>query len=166
MKGPKFCPQCGGALQSTQRDGALRLVCNADGCGFIHWNNPTPVVAGIVERDGAVLLARNVRWPPSWYSIITGFLEAGEAPEDAVVREAKEELGLDGSVVGFVGHYVFPQMNQLILAYHLRAAAGEVLLNEELADYKWVPVDKLKPWPGATGQAVHDWLKRTISEPR
>lgn len=165
MKGLKFCPQCGGALKHQERDGALRAICEADGCGFIHWNNPTPVVAGIVERDGQVLLARNVRWPASWYSIITGFLEANEAPDSAVLREMKEELGLDGEVVSFIGHYVFPQMNQLILAYHLRASPGDVRLNEELADHKWVPVEKLKPWPGATGQAVADWLA-AISAPR
>lgn len=160
MKPTKYCPQCGGTLSAQMRDGAQRQICVAEACGYVHWNNPTPVVAAIVERDGEVLLARNVRWPPSWYSIITGFLEAGEATEAAVLREMKEELGLEGEVVSFVGHYVFPQMNQLIIAYHLRAAAGAVLLNEELADYKWVPVEKLKPWPGATGQAVSDWLAR------
>lgn len=159
MKPPRYCPQCAAPLNPQQRDGALRHVCAADSCNYVHWNNPTPVVAAIVERDGAVCLARNVRWPPSWYSVITGFLEANEDPAAAVVREVQEELGLEGAVTSFVGHYVFTQMNQLIIAYHVRAQPGEVRLNEELADHKWVPINQLRPWPGATGDAVRDWLQ-------
>lgn len=157
MQTPRFCPQCAGVLSAIERDGAARLVCV---CGFVHWNNPTPVVAAIVERDGCVLLARNKAWPGEFYGLITGFLEANEHPEQGVLREVKEELGLDGEVAGFVGHYTFERMNQIILAYHVRAAAGEVRLNDELAAYKAVPIEKLRPWPYATGEAVRDWLAR------
>jgi hypothetical protein len=50
-------------------------------------------------------------------------------------------------------------MNQIILAYHVRAA-GEVVLGEELAGYKAVPVERLRPWGLGTGEAVRDWLAR------
>ncbi|MGH8530662.1 MAG: NUDIX domain-containing protein [Nevskiales bacterium] len=156
MKPPKFCPDCAASLAATERDGAMRLVCV---CGYVHWNNPTPVVAAIVERDGCVLLARNKTWPGEWFGLITGFLEANEHPEQGVLREVQEELGLSGEIVGFVGHYVFDRMNQIILAYHVRAA-GEVTLGDELAAYKAVPIDQLRPWPFATGEAVRDWLAR------
>lgn len=159
MKPVKYCPQCGGALSAQMRDGAQRLICAAEACGYVHWNNPTPVVAAIVERDGCVLLARNKAWPGEWFGLITGFLEANEHPEQAVLREVQEELGLSGEIVGFVGHYVFDRMNQIILAYHVRAA-GAVTLGDELAAYKAVPIDKLRPWPFATGEAVRDWLAR------
>lgn len=157
MKPPRFCPQCALPLTASERDGATRLIC---ACGFVHWNNPTPVVAAIVERDGAVILARNKAWPGEFYGLITGFLEANEHPEKAVVREVKEELGLDSAVAGFVGHYVFERMNQVILAYHVRGGAGEIVLGDELASYKAVPIEKLQPWPYATGDAVRDWLAR------
>lgn len=48
-------------------------------------------------------------------------------------------------------------MNQLILAYHV-PTRGEIVLGEELADFRRVPVDRLKPWTIGTGPAVRDWL--------
>jgi NAD+ diphosphatase len=48
-------------------------------------------------------------------------------------------------------------MNQLILAFHV-PARGEIVLNEELAAIKRVPVERLKPWTIGTGPAVRDWL--------
>jgi NADH pyrophosphatase NudC (nudix superfamily) len=56
------------------------------------------VVAAIIEcvdRDGAVLLARNHAWPERMFALVTGFLEKGESPEEAVAREVKEEVNLD-----------------------------------------------------------------------
>ena len=55
-------------------------------------------------------------------------------------------------------------LNQLILAYHVRAH-GEIELGEELAGVKAVPPDKLRPWPLGTGRAVRDWLERRAQEP-
>ena len=48
----RFCPYCRAWLIEDVHGGRPRLVCSNEGCGFIHWNNPIPVVAGIVERDG------------------------------------------------------------------------------------------------------------------
>lgn len=123
----------------------------------MHWNNPTPVVAAIVDTGDEVILVRNHGWPEKWFGLVTGFLEKNEHPETGVVREVQEELGLEAEVVSLVGLYPFERMNQLIIAYHLRAA-GEVVLGEELAEYRRVEVAKLRPWPFATGDAVRDWL--------
>jgi len=76
----------------------------------------------------------------------------------------REELGLRGEVVSFIGAYPFAEMNQIILAYHVRAH-GEIALGEELAGVKAVPPDKLRPWPLGTGHAVRDWLERRAQEP-
>jgi hypothetical protein len=48
-------------------------------------------------------------------------------------------------------------MNQVIMAYHVRAE-GTIILGEELADYKHVLPALLRPWPMGTGEAVRDWL--------
>jgi NAD+ diphosphatase len=68
-----------------------------------------------------------------------------------------EELGLTARLNGFIGCYPFYPQNQLILAYDVEAE-GQVVLNHELADYRIIAADKLRPWEFGTGLAVRDWL--------
>jgi NAD+ diphosphatase len=155
----RYCPACAQLLVRREHGGKIRLACPDDACGFVHWNNPVPVVGAIVERDGHVFLVRSLGWPETWYALVTGFLESGESPRQAVLREVAEELGLDAELERFIGAYPFEQLNQIIFVYHLRAGAGPVrLCREELADYRIVPIEKLRPWPRGTGPALRDWL--------
>ncbi|PIE83509.1 MAG: ADP-ribose pyrophosphatase [Candidatus Contendobacter odensis] len=153
----KFCPQCGKPLHCADIDGQRRLHCAVADCNYVHWDNPVPIVAAIVELDGMVILARNTGWPEKMYGLITGFLEKGETADEAVLREVQEELGLNTAEANFIGYYPFYEMNQLILAFHV-SAQGEITLSEELAAIKRVPADRLKPWTIGTGPAVRDWL--------
>jgi hypothetical protein len=76
----KFCPVCAAPLIDRALNPSPRCVCSA-GCGFVHYNNPTPVIAAIVEHEQSVVLARNKAWPRHFYGLITGFLERGETPQ-------------------------------------------------------------------------------------
>lgn len=154
----KFCPMCSAELAMALIDGVERLSCPAAECQFVHWDNPTPVVAAIVEYEGKVVMSHNVSWPEHFYSINTGFLERGEEPQEGTIREVKEELNLDTTAINFVGLYSFPQMNQLIIAYHVQAQ-GTIRLNEELDDYKLVEREDIRTWPMGTGLALEDWLR-------
>ncbi|MDE2150526.1 MAG: NUDIX domain-containing protein [Gammaproteobacteria bacterium] len=163
----RYCPRCARELVFAPRaEGWMRQVCPDTACGFVHWDNPVPVVAALVEYEGYVVLARNKLWPPKMFGLITGFLEREDPdPASGVLREVEEELGLSGDIGGFIGHYPFERMNQLIVAYHVRAA-GRIHLGEELAEYKCIDPRSLRPWDGATGRAVHDWLvARGITPP-
>lgn len=138
--------------------GRERALCEAPGCGFIHWGNPLPVVAAIIEHEGQVLLARGRGWPEKVYALVTGFLEAGESPEAGVLREVKEETNLDGEVVSLVGVYPFEVRNEVIIAFHVRTH-GEIKLSEELEAYKLLPREKVRSWPFGTGLALEAWLR-------
>ena len=151
----KFCPQCGVELIEAEIEGYARQKCPA--CDFVFWDNPIPVVAAIVEREGKVILTRNKGWPEKWLGIVAGFLEKGETPEKGVLREVKEELGLDGEIVAFVGYYAFEQRNQVIFAFHIRAE-GEIIIGDELAAIKALPPEEIRPWDVGTGPALKDWL--------
>jgi NADH pyrophosphatase NudC (nudix superfamily) len=153
----KFCPACGSSLLPSIQEGRTRLICPSESCGYILHDNPVPVVAALVEHGQTVLLVRNKGWPEKWYGLVSGFLEKGETPEEGVLREVKEEVGLRGEIVSFIGAYAFLEMNQVILAYHVRAH-GEIVVGEEIAGVRAVPPDKLRPWPLGTGHAVRDWL--------
>jgi len=158
-----FCPQCGNPLITGMASGRERLICSVR-CGYVFWNNPLPVVAAIVEYENdTVVLVQSKGWPTDWFGLVTGFLEKDEEPVQAILREIKEEVGLDAQIVGYIGTYVFRQRNELIMAYHVRAT-GEIQLDTaELEAYKLVAIADLKPWPFGTGKAVKEWLaKRSL----
>jgi NADH pyrophosphatase NudC (nudix superfamily) len=149
-------------LQTAKISGLPRLQCAA-ACGFVHWDNPLPVVAALVEYRGAIVLARNHAWAEGTFGLITGFLERDEDPAQAVRREVKEELDLDASSASLIGVYPFTRNNETLIVYHV-IADGEVRLNEELADYRLIAPEKLRAWDYGTGLAVRDWLaQRTES---
>jgi NAD+ diphosphatase len=152
----KFCPRCAAKLEVLPLGGRPRTACSA--CGFTHWNNPLPVVAAIIEYQGQIVLARNAAWPPKVFALITGFLEAGETPEQGIAREVEEETSLIASKVSLVGVYEFTRKNELIIAYHVEAE-GEIKLSEELVDYKLVAPADLRPWKMGTGLALADWMR-------
>ena len=158
-----FCPRCATPLEERIVDGRRREACPREGCGYVLWDNPLPVVAAIVEHESGVLLVRQAGWPEKFFGLVTGFLEKGETPEEGVLREVKEELDLEGHVVTLVGVYPFVERNQVIIAYHVKAE-GTPRLGEELEAYKPIPPDKLRPWPMGTGLAVKDWLERRRAE--
>jgi NAD+ diphosphatase len=165
MKTYRYCPQCGKPLVQAQQGGRLRACCADAACGFVHWDNPVPVVAAVVEHEGKVILARNVAWPANFYALITGFLEKGETPETGVQREVEEELGLTPQGAHFIGVYEFHRQNQLIIAYHV-PATGTVRLNEELADWKHLAFEAVRYWPAGTGYALRDWLRAKGFDPQ
>jgi NAD+ diphosphatase len=156
----KFCPQCATPLQiiTQLEDGGdkARLRCTA--CDFTHWNNPTPVLAAVIEYEGKILLARNAAWAGKMYALITGFMEAGETPQGGITREIQEETNLATSELNLIGVYDFQRMNQIIIAYHA-VCSGEVKLSPELVDYKLYGHEDVMCWPAGTGYALADWLK-------
>ena len=155
-----ICPDCATPLTKQAINGENRRACTKESCDYVEWNNPTPVLAAIVQAGDSVVLVRAMGWPKDWFGLVTGFHESGETAEDGVVREVKEELGLECQVESLVGVYSFFQMNQVIIAYHVLLDKGDITLDaRELVDYKKIPIEELQPWPSGTGKAVQDWLK-------
>ena len=162
----RFCPNCATALAavSQMEDGGEKTRLRCPACDYTHWNNPTPVLAAVVEYEGKVLLARNAAWPSKMFALITGFMEAAETPEGGIEREIKEETSLDTQALKLIGVYDFQRMNQVIIAYHA-VCSGEVSLSPELVDYRLYELDQLKCWPAGTGYALADWLRSRGHEP-
>ncbi len=163
----RYCPQCATplALRVQEEDGGPKARLRCPACDFTHWNNPVPVLAAIVELDGKVLLARNAAWTQRMFALITGFMEAGETPEEGIRREVAEETGLTVEHLTLVGVHAFQRMNQVIITYHAQAR-GEVRLSPELAEYKLMAPQDVRCWSAGTGLALADWLRSRGVEPR
>ncbi len=166
----RFCPHCATplALIAAEEDGGTRERLRCPACAYTHWNNPTPVLAAVIEladRDGQILLARNAAWSGRMFGLITGFMEAGESPQQGIAREVAEETSLVVDALDLVGVYDFQRMNQVIIAYHA-LARGEVRLSPELAEYRLFAPAAVRCWPAGTGYALADWLRSRGHEPQ
>ena len=166
----RFRPQCATelALIAQDEDGGVKERLRCPACDFTHWNNPTPVLAAVIEcvdRGGQVLLARNAAWAGRFFGLITGFMEAGESPEEGIRREVAEETSLQVDSLSLLGVWDFQRMNQIIIAYGAKAR-GEIVLSPELAEYKLIPPEEVRCWPAGTGQAMATWLRLKGIEPK
>lgn len=163
----RFCPMCASSLawQLKMEDGGEQSRLRCTSCEYTHWNNPTPVLAGIVQLGDKILLARNAAWTGRRFALITGFMEAGETPQEGIAREILEETNLEVTALKLVGVYDFQRMNQVIIAYHAHAQ-GRVRLSPELIEYKLYDPQDLICWPAGTGYALADWLRTQNIEPR
>jgi 8-oxo-dGTP diphosphatase len=107
-------------------------------------SRPQLAVSGAIFRDGRVLLVRRARSPGTgFYSLPGGRVEFGESLHVALHREVDEETGLKIEIVSLAGwREVLPTApgggHYLIMSFAARWIAGEVTLNEEHDDFKWL----------------------------
>ena len=105
----RHCPYCGRRLSNRFWEGALRRFCRH--CDLPIYENPIPAVCAVVPDDlGRLLLVRRGVEPKigAW-CLPGGFMELGETPETAALRELREEAGLDGRIAHLLGLYATPQ---------------------------------------------------------
>ena len=126
---------CAAPLVERRKD---RIECSAS-CGFVNYDNPTPVAAVVVEFEDKIVLAHNRSWSGAFNGLITGFVDHGEGAAECAVREVKEELDLDAAPPTLIGVYPFERMNQIIVGYHVQAT-GVITLNPETYYVNEVPV--------------------------
>ena len=137
----KFCPLCRYYLRRKRVDGHKRLVCQK--CGWIYYKNPLPVVVCAAKnRKGKILVVkRNLKPGINKWALPGGFVESGEAPEIACLRELEEETGLKGKIKRLVGVYTQKTkeyISLLIIGYEVVIAQGLLSLNNELKDTKFL----------------------------
>jgi ADP-ribose pyrophosphatase YjhB (NUDIX family) len=147
MKEPfQYCPICGRALELGVIDGKERKFC--PNCDFIDYKNPLPVAVAIAVKGKKVLMIkrgvapRKGAWgPPS------GFIEVGETPEEACLRELKEETGVSGQVVRLVGvsrlgdKEVYGDM--LMVRYLVKVGDEEITPGDDVEDARFFDIAEL-----------------------
>ncbi len=137
------CPRCGTLTVTVAAGHAQR--CPADGSEHFPRIDPA-VIMLVTDPDDRCLLARNRRWPERRVSILAGFVEPGEAAEQAVAREVEEETGIVVTRVRYVGSQPWPMPQSLMLGFRA-AAAGELELrvdDDEIAEAHWYSREELR----------------------
>jgi NAD+ diphosphatase len=133
-----FCANCG-ARTVPVRAGWAR---DCTGCGREEYPRTDPAVIVLVhDGEDHVLLARQPQWPPERYSVLAGFVEAGEAMEATVVREVYEEVGVWAHSVSYLGSQPWPFPRSLMIGFAAVANRSQPLkpADGEIEQARWVP---------------------------
>jgi NAD+ diphosphatase len=160
----RFCPACGTATEPMPTERAKKCPV----CGFTQYPRVSPAMIVLVHRPGQILLTRQPTWPPNRYSLIAGFVEAGESLEECVHREIAEEVGVRVDAIRYLGSQAWPYPHQLMLGFTARYAGGDIALEEqELEDAKWFDLDALPDLspPLSISRQILDWHLRSQMEP-
>lgn len=135
------CPRCGAPTFVTNA-GWVRQ-CPTDGSEHYPRTDGAVIVA-IVDEQDRLLLARQVVWQPGHFSIVAGFVEPGETFEDAVIREAQEEVGLTVTDVTYLGSQPWPFPASLMIGCRALATTTEISVDgTEIEEARWYSRDEL-----------------------
>jgi NAD+ diphosphatase len=131
----RFCANCGTPTEVAEA--GFSRACPS--CGAHHFPRTDPVVIMLVEHDGRLLLGRRPTWPENRYSLLAGFVSPAETPEEAVVREVREESGIEAVAPRYVASQPWPFPASLMLGFHASSSGGRPRARDgELADVRWV----------------------------
>ncbi len=166
-----FCDQCGRPADDGDPLAGVAPTCPEHGPRWRLIRN-APCAAAVVVRDGFVLLGRRAREPfAGMWEVPGGFVERGEHPADAAVREVREELGVDVVLTGLVGMYLEQSSrgeSLLITCYAGTTEATEAVPDpHEVSGWGWfAPADLPTEMAGRHRLRLDDWLAgRTVALP-
>lgn len=150
----RHCPKCGEHFCDDKNETAL--LCPE--CNFRLFPRIEPCVIVMIHRGDEILLVRNKHFGATFFSHISGFVELGESAEDAVRREAMEEVGITLKNVAPLSTQSWPFPDQLMLAYSAEYAGGELVLQEdEIAEARFFKRDELPPENMLPGRGSVAW---------
>ncbi len=175
-KNTKFCERCGASLEIACAGWEKR--CTA--CAHITYPRTDPaIIVAITDDAERLLLIHGATWQPGRYSVVAGFVEAGESLEAAVAREALEETGIKISQASYCASQPWPFPRSLMFAFTARAGCQQ----EPKADMQevghafWASREEftqlvlegkvIVPGRASSGHAlVRAWYGRELPQPR
>ena len=153
----QFCGRCGVLLRTKTDERAKECPQ----CGLLHYPRLAPAIIVLVERSNQLLLARSRHFMPGMYSVLAGFVEPGESLEEAVVREVKEEVGIEIKDIKYFGSQPWPFPHSLMIGFTATYAGSEISLNDdEIEGAGWFTIDNLPRIPGkiSIARKLIDWF--------
>ena len=166
----RFCPLCGGKLERISRDGRrwpfghrMRLYCGQ--CDRILYENPLPATAAVVleNEDRFLLVKRGTEPAKGEWCLPGGFVELDETPGEGVLRELREETGLEGKVDRLID--VVSEESPLygpliIIGYQVTPQGGALRAGDDAAEVRYFPLIDLPQLAFDSHQAIIDTMAR------
>jgi len=146
MQEKKYCPYCAAGLIEKFCEGAQRLYCNS--CREPIYENPIPATCLVVvdNQDRVLLVKRSVEPKIGFWCLPGGFMELGETPEQAALRELKEETGLSGQIEVLLGVSANPSAlyhTVLMVGYLVKSYTGKPIAGDDAMDIALYHYDQL-----------------------
>jgi len=159
-----FCSRCGTPLARALVDGRDRERCPA--CAFVLFHNPLPVGLAVVDHGGRLVLVRRTTAPlAGFWAPPAGYVETGESVPEAVVREAREECGLDVVLDGLLGVYSQRDVGVILVAYRAHSTGGSPVAGDDASAVALFAPGELPDEPAPPGATPTDlWFHRVILE--
>lgn len=136
----KFCGRCGGL--TDLKSAGYSASCS--GCGLVVYPQTHPAAIMCVSDGEKILLGRQAAWPEKRWSLLAGFIEPGESPEQTVLREVWEESGVKVERVRYVASQPWPMPMALMLGFDAYAPVQPISISEELQAARWFGRDELR----------------------
>ena len=132
----RFCGTCGCPTRPEQGGHVRR--CGEDTCGAEHFPRTDPAIIVLVTDGDRCLLGRKDIWPEGVYSTLAGFVEPGESLSEAVIREVREESGIEVGSVRYRSSQPWPFPASLMLGFRAERVGGKLsVARQELVDARW-----------------------------
>jgi NAD+ diphosphatase len=161
----RFCGRCGQITIKMQTE--LGRKCPS--CDLIAFPRISPATITLIERGDEILLAHGIHHAPGMYALIAGFVEAGETLEECVIRETREEIGIEVDQVRYFGSQSWPFPHSIMLGFTAQHRAGEITVDPaEITDARWFTVDAMPMVPARMSIArrlIDDWVLRQGGDP-
>lgn len=163
----QFCGACGQPTQPSPTERAKRCTS----CATTYYPRISPAMIVLISQGNKLLLGRAPRFKPGMYGLIAGYVEPGESLESAVVREVKEEVGIEITDIRYWGSQPWPFPHTLMVGYTATYAGGEIAIDPlELEDAAWFSLDQLPLLPPPVSIArkmIEDFIRThaTVSKP-
>ena len=159
----RFCPVCGGALESRllKAGDPERLVCTH--CEFVFYLDPKLAVGTIIrdERGRVVLVRRAIEPGYGKWVFPGGYVDRGEQLQAAAVREAREETGLDVRLDGLVDIYSYTGHVPVIVVYAATILGGCLGCDDEGLEARFFEPDEI-PWDELAFRSTQEALKQLL----
>lgn len=129
---PRYCPHCRAKLTTTTRHNKERLACPKG--DFVFRENPVPVAVLLIptDDDGVVLIRR--KDDPRFLWLPGGYVDKGEHPEQAAIREALEETALHVEIDRLLGIQVPDDENVVALFYLCKPVTSKPIAQDDALD--------------------------------
>ncbi len=143
----RYCGKCGAAVIHKPDERAL--LCPS--CGNIIYPKISPAVIVAIICNDRILLAKGANFRGGFYSLVAGYADVGETLEEAVVREVKEELGLDVKDIRYYSSQPWPLSGSMMIGFIAHADDRQPIImdKKEILDAAWFARDQLPNHPSA-----------------